>query len=299
MSLYAAFVDLTKAFDTVSGDGLWMILSRLGCPPKLLTILKQLHEGQMGQVKYSGDLSDQFSISNGVKQGCVLAPTLFAIFFSMMLKEAKGDLTEGIYIRFRTDGNVFNLRRLLAHTKTQEVLIQELLFADDCAVLAHSENEPQTLVDRFSAAANAFGLTINLKKTEVMHQNPPHGIYNHPQISIDGTTLKAADHFTYLGSVISNDASIDKDVDNRLAKASGSFGRLKKRVWKNHSLRLSTTIIVYKAVVITTLLYGRDRKHGFCIGDRWNSWNAFISAASVPYSKLKETKTHISGLLLL
>ena len=132
----------------------------------------------MGQVKYNGDLSDQFSISNGVKQGCVLAPTLFAILFSMMLKEAKG-----IYIRFRTDGNVFNLRRLLAHTKTQEVLIQELLFADDYALLAHSEKELQTLVNEFSAAAKAFGLNISLKKIEVMHQKPPHGTYNRPKLT--------------------------------------------------------------------------------------------------------------------
>ena len=43
MGLYAAFVDLTKAFDTVSRDGLRKILARLGCPPKFLTILRQLH----------------------------------------------------------------------------------------------------------------------------------------------------------------------------------------------------------------------------------------------------------------
>ena len=46
MGLYAAFVDLTKAFDTVRRDGLWKILARHGCPPKFLTILRQLHEGQ-------------------------------------------------------------------------------------------------------------------------------------------------------------------------------------------------------------------------------------------------------------
>ena len=68
MGLFVAFIDLTKTFDTVSRDGLWKILSRLGCPPKFLTIIRQLHEGQRGQVKHS------FPISNGVKQGCVLAP---------------------------------------------------------------------------------------------------------------------------------------------------------------------------------------------------------------------------------
>ena len=80
MGLYAAFVDLTKA---------WEILARLGCPPKFLTILRQLHEGQQRQVKHNGSLSGSFPISNGVMQGCVLAPTLFSIFFSIMLREAK------------------------------------------------------------------------------------------------------------------------------------------------------------------------------------------------------------------
>ena len=54
MGLKAAFVDLTKAVDTVSRDGLWKILARLGCPQKMFTILSQLHEGQQGQVKHNG-----------------------------------------------------------------------------------------------------------------------------------------------------------------------------------------------------------------------------------------------------
>ena len=135
MGLYAALVDLTKAFDTVDRDGLGKILARLGCPPKLLTILRQLHEGQQGQVKHSGSLSGSFPISNGVKQGCILAPTLFSVFFSIMPREAKENLPDSVHIldtsRFRTDGNLFNLRRLLARTKTIEELITELLFADD------------------------------------------------------------------------------------------------------------------------------------------------------------------------
>ena len=86
MGLFTAFVDLTKAFDTVSRDGPWKILACLGCPPKFVIILRQLHEGQQDQVKHKGSLSGSFPISNGVKQGCVLSPTLFSIFFSIMLR---------------------------------------------------------------------------------------------------------------------------------------------------------------------------------------------------------------------
>ena len=113
MGLYASFVDLTKAFDNISRDGLWNILARLGCPPpptkkkkKNLTILRQLHESHQGQVMHYGSLSGSFPISDGVKQGRVLAPTLFSIVFSIMLRGAKEDLPDGIYIRFRTDGSL-------------------------------------------------------------------------------------------------------------------------------------------------------------------------------------------------
>ena len=58
---------------------------------------------------------------------------------SIMLREAKQDLLDGIFIHFLTDSSLFNLRCLLPRTKTTEELIAELLFADDCALLAHTE----------------------------------------------------------------------------------------------------------------------------------------------------------------
>ena len=148
----------------------------LAVPPKkkFLTILRQLHEGQQGQVKHNGSLSGSFPISNGVKQGCILALTLFSIFLSIMLREAKDDLPDG--------------------TKTIEELITELLFADDCALLAHTEEALQHIVNRFSDAAKNFGLTISLKKIEVLYQAPLREAYSPPHISIDGTNLNAVEH---------------------------------------------------------------------------------------------------------
>ena len=77
-------------------------------------------------------------------------------------------------------------------------------------------------------------------------------MYSPSHISIDGTNLNAVDH------LISNDATVSKDLDNRLSKASCSFGRLSKRVWQSHSLRLSTKIQVYRVVGVPTLLYGAE-----------------------------------------
>ena len=131
-----------------------------------------------------------------------------------MLKEAMEDVPEGIYIRFRTDGSVFNLRRLLAHTKTMDAMVIELLFADDCALLAHNEEDLQRTVNHFAEATKAVGLTINLKKTKVLFQKPPSGSYNPAQISIEGAPLNTVEHFTYLGSIISDDATVTTEIIN-------------------------------------------------------------------------------------
>ena len=116
-----------------------------------------------------------------------MAPTSFSIFFSIMLREAKENLSAGIYIRFRTDGSLFILQLLLACKKTFEELMSELLLADDCALLADTDEDLQHTVNRFSDAAKNFGLTISLKKTEVLCQPPPREAYSPPCISIDVT----------------------------------------------------------------------------------------------------------------
>ena len=70
--------------------------------------------------------SDTFNILSGVKQGCVLAPTLFGIFFATLLKHAFGKSTEGIYLRTRSDGNLFKLFRLRAKTRVHEKYVRDL-----------------------------------------------------------------------------------------------------------------------------------------------------------------------------
>ncbi|XP_072041153.1 uncharacterized protein [Amphiura filiformis] len=164
----------------------------------------QLHEIQLGQVRLNNDLTEPFPITNGVKQGCVLAPTLFSIFFSMMLHQATVDLDDddGIYIRYRTDGSLFNLRRLQARTKTMDLLVRELLFADDAALVAHTESSMQRITSCFADATKLFGLEVSLKKTEVLHQPASHDVHKPPHIFIDKTELKSVHQFTYLGSTI-------------------------------------------------------------------------------------------------
>ena len=77
-----------------------------------------------------------------------------------------------------------------------------------------------------------------------------------PKIKIDGKILNCVDSFTYLGSSLSSSNSLDKEISTRIAKASASYGRLQKRVWCDRGLSVETKCAVYKAVVLSALLYG-------------------------------------------
>ena len=107
------------------------------------------------------------SSKSGVKQGCVLAPTLFGIFFSMLITRAFGSSSLGIKLHTRTDGDLFNFARLRAKRKVKNFTVRDILFADGAALVAHSAHDLQTLLSPFSSACCDFGVTISLKKTKV------------------------------------------------------------------------------------------------------------------------------------
>ena len=96
--LYIAFIDLTKAFDLVSRSGLFTLLHRRGCLPlKLLRMITSFLEEIRGIVQHDGSSSDPFPIKSGIKQGCILEPTIFGILFSLLLcyafSESEGEST--------------------------------------------------------------------------------------------------------------------------------------------------------------------------------------------------------------
>ena len=258
VDLYLLFIDLTKAFDTVNREGLWCILEKAGCPKLFVSLIRSFHDNMKVSVREGSDKSPSFGVTSGTKQGCVLAPTLFSIFFSMMLLVAFKDTSDGVDIKSRFDVGIGRVKtnHFNALTKVTISTIRDLLFADDCALAAPSLEGLQRLCDGFSAAARRFGLIISIKKTEVLYQPAPGEPYVPPAVTIDGKQLKAVETFKYLGSTVSNDASLDAEITSRIAKATAAFGRLTKRLWTNRNIRLDTKIAVYRAAVITSLLFG-------------------------------------------
>ena len=142
----------------------------------------------------------------------------------------------------------------MASTSTPGLMvIRDLLFADDAALVSHSEEGlPRLLaMDRFSNSCDLFGLIISLKKTQVMGQDTP----AQPLLKINGETLEVVHQFQYLGSTMTD---MDAEISKRIGTAFTTMSELTKRVWENKHLKIPTKVNVYKACVISTLLYGSE-----------------------------------------
>ena len=175
--------------------------------------------------------------------------------FSAMLTDAFQDCDNGIPMRYRFAGKLFNLRRLQAKSSVQTEVLDEFLFADDMAKGAPTEEKMQKGVDQVSDSCDSYDLTIGIKKTEIVYQPAPGKPYKEPTITVKGQRLQVVDRFTYFGSTLSGVVHIDDEVNARIVKASATFGRLRGSIWDRSGTRLDTKLKVYRSMVLPTLLY--------------------------------------------
>ena len=217
-NLYIAFIDFTKAFDTVNRQLLFSILEKIGCPPKLINLIKLLYTNVKARLIVDGELSKFFDYNSGVKQGCKLAPTLFGIYAAVLLLIAFKDIKHrhSILIRFRTNGKFFDLKRLKAKSKVMREFIPEAQYADDIAVMSDSSSGLQELLDAYNAASKRFGLRISAGKTEVLCMGPEIVFF------VDETPLNNVDRFKYLGSFVSKGCKMKVELTSRIQATSKS-----------------------------------------------------------------------------
>ncbi|XP_060794630.1 uncharacterized protein LOC132897202 isoform X2 [Neoarius graeffei] len=264
MPMYAVFIDFTKAFDTVSREALWTVFQKYGCTDKIINLLKSFHDRTQVQVAQERNTSEKFEVTNGVKQGCILAPLRFSLYLAAMLEVAFDGIQEGIYIQTRQNADLFKVSQFKAQTLSTKNLVREMFFADDSAIVTHSFEGMQYLIDKFARAAIQFSLKINIKKTECLYQ-PVKLINPEPDtITVSNKPLASCSDFKYLGSTISSNNKINKEILNRMGNTSTAFSKLQNHLWNNKHVSTKAKCKVYRAIVLSTLLYGAETWTIYC-----------------------------------
>ena len=175
---FVAFIDLKKAFDSVDRNLLWYSLEHYGINGKFLEILKSLYSNTEYRVRVNGCVSEPFPVSSGVKQGCLLSPTLFNLFINSLIAEIK---------------------KLGLGVKCGELLLAILAFADDIALIAESEQELQAMLGALYSWCNTWLLQINPTKSKVVHFRPKSQNRSSFKFMCGPSSLETVPSYKYLG----------------------------------------------------------------------------------------------------
>ena len=96
--LYLVTIDTRKAFDVVNHVILKKTLYDEDIAPDLWSVVSDLHSDMSSKVKWHGELSDKFSIRQGVRQGAILSPDLYKMYVNLLLDDLKRTLLEHILV---------------------------------------------------------------------------------------------------------------------------------------------------------------------------------------------------------
>jgi hypothetical protein len=228
--LYHVFIDYRRAFDRVWHAALIATMKKYNITPMLINTITSLYESATSAVLFNGKVGEWFRTTIGVRQGCLLSPTLFNIFLEMIMTEALENFEGSVSIGGR---KISNLR-----------------FADDIDGLAGSEAELKELVYRIDEASRRYGMEINADKTKIMTNNPEG--FREP-ILIDDEPLEAVTQFKYLGSILSDKGS-KAEIVSRIGQASSALNKL-NRIWKSPAISTYHKLKLMNSMVVSVFMY--------------------------------------------
>ena len=229
---YLCFIDYAKAFDCVRYGPLWIALQALGVPSHLVQLLKSLYDGQLACVRTAQGDSDWFNLGQGVRQGCILSPTLFNLYAEHIMRHVLDGWTGGISVG---GWQLHNLR-----------------YADDTTLLATSLDELGILLKKVKNESESLGLRLNVAKTKFMVIGDDG---NNTPLLVDGQNVDQIQQFNFLGSLITQEGGCQTEIRRRLAMARSAMTQLSK-IWTDRGITISTKVRLVKALIFPISTYG-------------------------------------------
>ena len=228
--MHLRFIDHTKAYDSVDRTLLWDVLARFGVPPRMLAVIRQFHDGMQACVRLDdGECSDKFDVGQDLRQGCVLAPLLFNMFFTAVLRVAEkrflsdAAITDNVVqLQLKEKGEKkgtsrtgkIDGRRGKEGEKVQR--LWGMLYADDAGIISRSSEGLERMMTVIVTACSSFGLTVSGAKTEIMCLQTKGGGKVSFTINAAGHLYKQTIEFVYLGGAITADRNLRIEITRRL-----------------------------------------------------------------------------------
>ena len=237
--LYSCFVDFEKAFDKIPRNLLLDKIYGLGITGNVFNILASMYTTDKCRIKIGNKMSPSFSINQGVRQGCVLSPTLFNLFLSdfepLLAAESNIDRVE----------------------INENSLLSGILWADDILLLSETKRGLQNQLNFLEKYTESKELKINVSKTKCLCFNTTGKLVRNC-FSINDDAIEDVNHFKYLGFVVSSNGKVSRGLKNLSDRANRAFFSLKSGLGSVYRQDVLLTLSLFDKAIKPILLYCSD-----------------------------------------
>ena len=157
-------------------------------------------------------MSEWFPVNVGLRQGCVRSAWLFNVDVDGVVRDVNVMVLEKELELLNANGGRFEINRLL--------------FADDTALVADSDEKLCRLVSEFGRVCERRKFRVNVGKSKVIKCSR-YGNGGRMHVILNGKPLEEVDCFKYLGSQVAADGGCEKNVVHRMNEGYRAWGALK------------------------------------------------------------------------
>ena len=236
--VFGCFVDFKKAFDSIPRHILFQKLLDFEINGKFYDCIVNMYCNDISCVKVADSITPSFVSNQGVKQGCILSPTLFNIFLADLQ-----DITE------KAECEPVNIK--------ENSSLGCLIWADDLLLLSKTEMGLKNMLSALNSYTKKNGMTLNTTKTKVMIFNK-NGRHIRRDIRCGNEKIETTRQYKYLGFMVTPSGEITTGLKDLKDRALRAFAKLKIKMgitFRKHPL---ITIKLFKSLIEPILLYASD-----------------------------------------
>lgn len=239
-TVYVAFIDFQKAFDSVERGLLYDVLKRNGIKGHLFEAVQQIYSSVKACVRSNQGVSNVFTCPIGLRQGCSLSPVLFAMF----INELYSTLCDN------------NIRGIQLFPDIVEIFI--LMFADDIALIADTVVGLQKQLNILYQFCSKSKLVVNITKTKILVFKRGGQLARREKWTYNGSQLDIVNGFTYVGIYFSNRLSMYKMAEAMSIKAKKVLICILNSFQHVPCLPFNTFFKIFDSKIASVMLYGSE-----------------------------------------
>ena len=236
--IFSCFVDFEKAFDRVSRPLLFSKLKSYGLTGHFFNTICSMYCGNTSRVKLCNQMTTPFKVDIGVRQGCVLSPTLFNIFIADLCVTLDNNPENGLNLDDKST-------------------ISNITWADDIVLLSDTKEGLQKQLDQLSLFSANNHISININKTKCLCFNKAGALIRNC-FTINGTSIADVKSFKYLGFLVNCNGNLRKGFEDLSSRANKAYHLMRITLGYAFRNNVYVTLRLFDALVKPILLYNSD-----------------------------------------